>query len=567
MKLNHITHQNLKQWAMELGFQELGVSDIELSKTEGYLHKWLSKNFQGDMEWMGRHGTKRTRPGELEPGTISIISVRMNYRPPETHDPIMILNHPEKAYISRYALGRDYHKMMRKRLQKLANKIRENLVQEHQEEMQYRVFVDSAPVMEKPIAAKAGLGWVGKHTNVLSQDAGSWFFLGEIYTNLPLTPSNPVDNHCGDCTACIDVCPTRAIVKPYVLDARRCISYLTIEHKGLIPEEFRQAIGNRIYGCDDCQLVCPWNRFANTAEQDDFAILVSTYAKAEIDTANIYSDVEKSVYQIRVINKQTGKKSSIGSGFVVSRNDIMATNYHVVSEYINDPDVYTLDFLSTSGKTGSLELLDFDIVHDLAVVKTKQPMGDVLEISDIPEKGASLFSLGNPMDLGFTIVKGTNNGILAKDEDGNILFSGSLNPGMSGGPTLDEKGNVIGINVATSGNDISFLVPADYLRIVLDRVKANKFRPIDDRFVHSSDQLRGNSNKILSKILKNPWSGTRIGAFVVPAELDKSMRCWDASRKPKDDDLFRSYFTRCSNEDNIFLSSRLDVGSINYEYV
>lgn len=288
---------------------------------------------------------------------------------------------------------------------------------------------------------------------------------------------------------------------------------------------------------------------------------------AEIDTANIYSDVEESVYQIRVINKQTGKKSSIGSGFVVSRNDIMATNYHVVSEYINDPDVYTLDYLSTTGKTGPLELLDFDIVHDLAVVKTKQPMGEPLEISAIPEKGASLFSLGNPMDLGFTIIKGTNNGILAKDEDGNILFSGSLNPGMSGGPTLDEKGNVIGINVATSGNDISFLVPAEYLRIVLDRVKVNKFRPIDDRFAHSSGQLRKNSNKILNKILNNPWSGTHIGSFVVPAELDKSMRCWDASRKPKDDDLFRSYFTRCSNEDNIFLSSRLDVGSINYEYV
>lgn len=288
---------------------------------------------------------------------------------------------------------------------------------------------------------------------------------------------------------------------------------------------------------------------------------------AEINTVNIYSDVEKSVYQIRVINKQTGKKSSIGSGFVVSRNDILATNYHVVSEYINDPDVYTLDYLSTTGKTGSLELLDFDIVHDLAVVKTKIPMGEPLEISNIPEKGANLFSLGNPMDLGFTIIKGTNNGILAKDEDGNILFSGSLNPGMSGGPTLDEKGNVIGINVATSGNDISFLVPADYLSIVLDRIKANKFRPIDDRFAHSSSQLQTHSNKILGKILKNPWSGTRIGSFVVPAELDKSMRCWDASRKPKDDDLFRSFFTRCSNEDNIFLSSRLDVGSINYEYV
>lgn len=297
------------------------------------------------------------------------------------------------------------------------------------------------------------------------------------------------------------------------------------------------------------------------------AMFVNVTANAEINTANIYADVEKSVYQIRVINKQTGKKSSIGSGFVVSRNDILATNYHVVSEYINDPDVYTLDYLSTTGKTGELELLDFDIVHDLAVVKTKKPMGTPLVIADIPEKGASLYSLGNPMDLGFTIIKGTNNGILTKDEDGNILFSGSLNPGMSGGPTLDEKGNIIGINVATSGNDISFLVPANYLRIVLDRVVANKYRSINNRFAHSSGQLRANSTKILNKILKNPWGGTRIGSFIVPAELDKSMRCWDASRKPKDDDLFRSFFTRCSNEDNIFLSSRLDVGSINYEYV
>jgi len=296
-------------------------------------------------------------------------------------------------------------------------------------------------------------------------------------------------------------------------------------------------------------------------------LATSQLASAEINTANIYMDVEKSVYQIRVINKQTGKKSSIGSGFVVGGNNILATNYHVVSEFINDPDIYKLDYLSTSGKSGPLKLLDFDIVHDLAVVKADKPMGEPLEISDVPEKGATLFSVGNPMDLGFTIVNGTNNGILAKDEDGNILFSGSLNPGMSGGPTLDEQGRVIGINVATSGNNISFLVPADYLKIVLDRVKENKFRPIEDRFAHSSKQLKANANKIIQKILHNKWSGTRIGSFVVPAELDKSMRCWDASRKPKDDDLFRSFFTRCSNEDNIFLSSRLDVGSINYEYV
>lgn len=271
MNINHITVEDLNQWAQELGFQKLGISDIDLTTTETRLHEWLSKNFHGDMEWMQRHGSKRTRPAELVPETIRVISARMNYRPPQDYDPIMILNHPELAYISRYALGRDYHKMMRKRLQKLAKRLQQEL-QETGFELQYRVFVDSAPVMEKPIAAKAGLGWVGKHTNILSEDAGSWFFLGEIYTNLPLAESKPIENHCGDCEACIDICPTKAIIRPYVLDARRCISYLTIEHKGVIPEEFREAIGNRIYGCDDCQLVCPWNRFAQDATQIDFSI-------------------------------------------------------------------------------------------------------------------------------------------------------------------------------------------------------------------------------------------------------------------------------------------------------
>jgi epoxyqueuosine reductase len=269
METNHITQSLLKQWAKELGFQQLGVSDIDLSGAEEQFKWWLSKKFQGDMEWMQRHGNKRYRPAELEEGTTSIISVRMDYRPVQSVDPIMVLNHPELGYISRYALGRDYHKMMRKRLQKLANKIKQESLND---DMQYRVFVDSAPVMEKPIAIKAGLGWMGKHTNILSEDAGSWFFLGEIYTNLPLNSSQSVDDHCGSCTSCIDICPTKAIIKPYVLDARRCISYLTIEHKGVIAEEFRKPMGNRIYGCDDCQLICPWNRFANDAKQADFAI-------------------------------------------------------------------------------------------------------------------------------------------------------------------------------------------------------------------------------------------------------------------------------------------------------
>ncbi len=280
-----ITHSKLTEWGQELGFQSVGVSLIDLSKEEAILKQWLDKGFHGDMDWMERHGTKRTRPEELVPETISIISVRMDYLPSETHDPIMVLNHPKLGYVSRYALGRDYHKLMRSRLQKLADKINQELNShrndvdgvdcdndENKTHMKYRVFVDSAPVMEKPIAVNAGLGWMGKHTNVLSQDAGSWFFLGEIYTNLPLAESQSVTNHCGDCTACIDICPTQAILKPYELDANRCISYLTIEHKGVIPEEFREPMANRIYGCDDCQLVCPWNRFAVSTDETDFEI-------------------------------------------------------------------------------------------------------------------------------------------------------------------------------------------------------------------------------------------------------------------------------------------------------
>jgi len=288
---------------------------------------------------------------------------------------------------------------------------------------------------------------------------------------------------------------------------------------------------------------------------------------ANSDTASLYVDAEKSVYQIRVINKETGKKSSIGSGFIVSENNILATNYHVVSQYVNDPDVYVLEYLSNSKETGRLELLDLDVVHDLAVVKASKPMGKPLEIDVIPEKGARLFSLGNPLDLGFSIVAGTNNGILKKDEDGNVLFSGSLNAGMSGGPTLNESGKVIGINVATAGNNISFLVPADYLKIILKRLKNNDFSPVKDRFSHSSSQLRESSSKILTKLASNQWGQASIGNFIVPAELDKSVRCWDASRPPKKEDLYRSFYTRCSNEDDIYLSDHLSMGGINYEYL
>ena len=259
--------QQLQAWGRDLGFQQLGVSDIDLSASEQRLHQWLDAGYHGDMSWMASHGLKRSRPDELEMGTRSVISVRMDYLPPEAADAEMVLNHPNLAYISRYALGRDYHKVMRKKLQQLAQKM-----QRHIGEFGHRVFVDSAPVLEKPIAVKAGLGWIGKHTNLLNRDAGSWFFLGELYTDLLLPKSQPVEEHCGSCTACIDVCPTQAIIAPYVLDARRCISYLTIELDGIIPVEFRSAIGNRIYGCDDCQLICPWNKFSQDSNEKDYKV-------------------------------------------------------------------------------------------------------------------------------------------------------------------------------------------------------------------------------------------------------------------------------------------------------
>lgn len=243
--------------AAALGFQQLGISSGPMADTEARLQQWLTRGWQGDMTWMARHGRRRTRPGDLVPGTLTILSVRMDYRTDQDQDAWTTLSDARRAYIARYALGRDYHKLMRKRLQTLATRI-ENMIGR----FGYRVFVDSAPVMEKPIAQSAGLGWIGKNTLLLNRSAGSWFFLGEIYTDLPLPLDAPEQDHCGRCQACIDICPTRAIVAPYQLDARRCIAYLTIEHQGSIPEDLRAAIGNRVFGCDDCQLVCPWNKFA-----------------------------------------------------------------------------------------------------------------------------------------------------------------------------------------------------------------------------------------------------------------------------------------------------------------
>jgi len=260
---------NIQHWGQELGFQKLGISDTQLDEAETHLLNWLREGKHGRMDYMSKHGTKRSRPDELEPGTISVISARLDYLPPNSADPDAILADAEKAYISRYALGRDYHKVLRNRMQKLATRIEQAIGP-----FGYRVFTDSAPVLEKALAEKAGLGWIGKHSNLLAEQTGSWFFLGEIYTDLPLPTSLPVNttatNHCGTCTACIDVCPTRAIVAPYKVDARLCISYLTIELRESIPVELRPLIGNRIYGCDDCQLVCPWNRFAQTTPETDF---------------------------------------------------------------------------------------------------------------------------------------------------------------------------------------------------------------------------------------------------------------------------------------------------------
>jgi len=257
--------ETIKTKAYELGFDAVGFSDINLQEHEEHLNNWLTKQYQGEMEYMQKHGNKRSRPDSLVEGTLSVISVRMDYLPEKHGASEAILENADLAYISRYALGRDYHKLMRNRLQKLAVEVK-NIVGE----FGYRVFTDSAPVLEKALAEKAGLGWIGKHSNLIQEKTGSWFFLGEIFTTLALPSSQKATNHCGSCQKCIDICPTKAIVAPYQVDARRCISYLTIELKTSIPEEFREDIGNRIYGCDDCQLVCPWNKFAQLTKETDF---------------------------------------------------------------------------------------------------------------------------------------------------------------------------------------------------------------------------------------------------------------------------------------------------------
>jgi epoxyqueuosine reductase len=255
--------ERIRQWGLELGFQAVGIADADLSAAEPRLLDWLAQGRHGEMEYMVRHGALRARPAELKPGTLRVISCRMDYATGEADE---LPSPTEKAYIARYARGRDYHKVLRSRLQQLCERI-----EGEAGTFGYRVFTDSAPVMEVELAVRAGIGWRGKHTLLLDR-AGSWFFLGEVFTDLPLPADAPVEEHCGSCRRCIDVCPTQAIVGPYELDARRCISYLTIEHKSAIPEEMRPLIGNRVYGCDDCQLVCPWNGFAQASNEPDFQV-------------------------------------------------------------------------------------------------------------------------------------------------------------------------------------------------------------------------------------------------------------------------------------------------------
>jgi epoxyqueuosine reductase len=273
-----LTRDELRTMALAQGFADIGISGVELPQDEAHLLAWLGAGMHGEMDYMERHGTRRSRPAELVPGTLRVISARMDYWPAAADAGAVLVDH-ELGYVSRYALGRDYHKVLRNALARLAEAIAARTPH------QYRVFTDSAPVLEKALARNAGLGWIGKHTNLITKDAGSYYFLGEIYTDLPLPIDEPASAHCGSCTACMPACPTNAIVAPHQLDARRCIAYLTIELRDSIPEELRPLIGNRIYGCDDCQLVCPWNKFARTAANADFKVRHSLDAPRLTDLA------------------------------------------------------------------------------------------------------------------------------------------------------------------------------------------------------------------------------------------------------------------------------------------
>ncbi len=334
--------KEIKSWGKELGFQQLGFTNTELSDDETYLLNWLKQERHGSMTYMESHGTKRSRPGDLIAGTTSVISVRMDYMPPSSKHPMQVLNNNKLAYISRYAMGRDYHKLMRHRLQKLASKIENEIG-----DFGYRCFVDSAPVLEKALARNAGLGWIGKHSNLINPKAGSWFFLGEIYTDLPLQADKAfTKHHCGTCNACIDICPTNAIVAPMQVDARRCISYLTIELKDSIPEEFRKMIGNRVYGCDDCQLICPWNKFSKNSEEDDFRVrhgldsptLIELFTWTE---AEFLKNTEGSAIR-RIGYESWSRNIAVGLGNTASSSEVISA----LKSRENDPSALVREHVS-----------------------------------------------------------------------------------------------------------------------------------------------------------------------------------------------------------------------------
>jgi len=315
--------RRIKTWGRELGFQRVGISGSDLGGAEAHLLAWLAAGWYGDMDYMARYGAQRARPADLVPGTARVISVRLDYLPDGARDSWSVISDRDRAFVARYALGRDYHKVMRRRLQRLAD-----LITDQVGAFRYRAFTDSGPVLEVEIAARAGVGWRGKHTLLLSREAGSWFFLGELFTDLPLPVDAPQEDHCGTCVRCIDICPTGAIVAPYQVDARRCISYLTIEHRGSIPEALRPLIGNRVYGCDDCQLVCPWNRFARATSEldfsprnglDDVALLdLFAWSEKEFDTRLQGSPIRRIGYERWLRNLAVGLGNATTSGRVIA---------------------------------------------------------------------------------------------------------------------------------------------------------------------------------------------------------------------------------------------------------
>jgi len=323
---------DIRRWGDELGFQKIGITGIDLAEDEAHLLNWLDAGHHGEMDYMARHGARRSRPADLQAGTVRVISARLDYAPPGIRDAWDVIGDAERGYVSRYALGRDYHKVLRGRLQKLAERIAGVIGP-----FGHRVFTDSAPVLEKALARNAGLGWIGKHTLLLDRDAGSWFFLGEIYTDLPLPTDAPASAHCGTCTRCIDVCPTQAIVAPYRLDARRCISYLTIELRGAIPEDLRPLIGNRIFGCDDCQLVCPWNKFAQATAEADFAPRSSLESPRLVELF-AWSEAEFLARTEGMAIRRTGyegwsRNIAVALGNAPTRDDVV----HALHARANDP--------------------------------------------------------------------------------------------------------------------------------------------------------------------------------------------------------------------------------------